>query len=117
MYTRTPSSDINLDLRATFDQIEHSEYELNGDVIIFPNYLVESPLLTRAPRSIVHRLKDKKLQLWKTVTHDQCSNNHKMLALLIPFPISDSSPSKQLLRQVLVSAAKHNPSEPGVHDL
>ena len=57
---RSGSSDTNLDLRSTFDQMESTKYELEeNNIMPSSNYLITSPVPIKAPRDIFHMTKDK----------------------------------------------------------
>ena len=75
------------------------------------HYLVTSPVPIKAPGDVSHMIKDKHHHLWKAVMHDQHVNNHKLLALYVPFPIKDIPKDKKILRPVLVSTVKTRSSE------
>ena len=53
------SSNANLDLRSTFDQMESSKHKLGeNDTMSSSNYLVASPVPIKAPRDISRAPKD-----------------------------------------------------------
>ena len=59
--------------------------------------------------------KYKQHHLWITSIYEHHDKNHELLVLSVPFPITDVPGNHQVMRPVLVSAVKTNPSEPYFH--